>query len=585
MATSLVDADSLLVIDAGSVSTRAILFDVVDGRYRFVAAGIVPSTAGAPYCNISEGVRMAIDRLQNVTGRIMVGADEKLITPTASDGSGVDKFAACISAGNPLKVVAVGLLEDVSLESARHLATTTYARVMQTISLNDRRRADARINTIIRLSPDLIIVAGGTENGASQSVLKLLEPVGLASYLLPEDRRPDVLYVGNQALQEDVHSSLEGLTNLYFAPNIRPTLEAEQLDAAQSQLAGIFARIRSRQISGVDELNNWTNGAMISTAAAYGRLIRFLSKTHTTRKGVLGIDVGASATTIAAAFNGELALNVYTQLGLGRGLAELLDHLPVNEITRWLSVDVSDEYVREYALNKSIYPASLPATEEDMAIEQALARQVMYVASRTAAKSFSGNIVSLGDGLLPWVEPIVATGSVLNKAPNLAQAVLMLLDGLQPTGVTTLVLDQNHIASALGAAAAVSPVLAVQILDSNSFLHLATVISPLGKSPPGTPILRLKITYESGHESSLEVKQGSIGVLPLPYGQVGRIQLQPLHRYDVGMGAPGRGGALRVTGGTFGVIIDARGRPIILPEDRNTRREQMKNWLLSLGGR
>ena len=161
----------------------------------------------------------------------------------------------------------------------------------------------------------------------------------------------------------------------------------------------------------------------------------------------------------------------------------------------------------------------------------------------------------------------------------------MLLDGLQPTGVTTLVLDQNHIASALGAAAAVSPVLAVQILDSNSFLHLATVISPLGKSPPGTPILRLKITYESGHESSLEVKQGSIGVLPLPYGQVGRIQLQPLHRYDVGMGAPGRGGALRVTGGTFGVIIDARGRPIILPEDRNTRREQMKNWLLSLGGR
>jgi len=585
MATSLIDADSLLVIDVGSVSTRAILFDVVDGRYRFVAAGTVPSTAGAPYCNISEGVRMAIDRLQNVTGRIMVGADEKLITPTASDGSGVDKFAACISAGNPLKVIAVGLLEDVSLESARHLATSTYARVMQTISLNDRRRPDARINTIIRLRPDLIIVAGGTENGASQSVLKLIEPVGLASYLLPEDCRPDVLYVGNQALKDDVQSSLEELTNVYFAPNIRPTLELEQLDAAQSQLAGIFARIRSRQISGVDELNNWTNGAMISTAAAFGRMIRFLSKAHTTRKGVLGIDVGASATTIAAAFDGDLSLSVYTQLGLGRSLADLLEHLPLHEITRWLSVDVPDEYVREYALNKSIYPASLPATEADMAVEQALARQVMYVASRTAAKSFSSRNGSSDEGLLPWMEPIVATGSVLSKAPNLAQAVLMLLDGLQPTGVTTLVLDQNHIAPALGAAAAVSPVLAVQILDSNSFLHLATVISPVGKAQPGTPILRLKIIYESGHETSLEVKQGSLEVLPLPYGQTGRIQLQPLHRFDVGMGAPGRGGGLRVTGGTFGVIIDARGRPLTLLEDRSRRQEQFKNWLWTLGGR
>jgi hypothetical protein len=585
MATSIIDADSLLVIDVGSVSTRAIIFDVVDGRYRFVAAGTVPSTAGAPYRNISEGVRRAIDRLQNITGRILVGADEKLITPTASDGSGVDRFAACISAGSPLKVIAVGLLEDVSLESARHLATTTYARVMQTISLNDRRKPDARINTIIRLHPDLVIVAGGTEKGATQSVLKLLEPVGLASYLLPEDHRPDVLYVGNQALQEDVHSSLEGLTNLYFAPNIRPTLELEQLDAAQSQLAGIFARIRSRQISGVDELNKWTNGALISTAAAFGRLIRFLSKTHTSRKGVLGIDVGASATTIAAAFDGELALSVYTQLGLGRGLAELLDHLPVHEITRWLALDVPDEYVREYALNKSIYPASVPATAEDMAIEQAIARQIMYVASRTAAKSFSARNGSSGENLLPWMEPIVATGSVLNQAPNLAQAVLMLLDGLQPTGVTTLVLDQNHIASALGAAAAVSPVLAVQILDSNSFLHLATVISPVGRAQPGTPILRLKIVYESGHENNLEVKQGGLEVLPLPYGQIGRIQLQPLHRYDVGMGASGRGGTLRVTGGTFGVIIDARGRPITLPEDRSKRQEQIKNWLMTLGGR
>jgi hypothetical protein len=529
---------------------------------------------------------MAIDRLQNVTGRILIGADEQLIIPSASDGSGVDRFAATISAGPPLKVVAIGLLEDVSLESARHLAATTYAKVMRTISLNDRRRVDARINAIMRLRPDLIVVAGGTDNGASQSVLKLLEAVGLACYLMPEQQRPDVLYVGNQAVQQDVQSSLESLTQVHFAPNIRPTLEVEQLDAAQSQMAKIFGGIRSRQISGVEDLNSWAGGGLISTAAAFGRVIRFISKEHATKKGALGIDVGASATTVAAAFDGDLRLGVYPHFGLGSGLAELLDYVALGDIARWVgNAETSENDVREYIANKALYPASLPVTEQEMEIEQAIARQVMQASVRRSARGFPAWAESAGRGILPWVEPIVATGSVLTRAPNRAQCALMLLDGLQPAGVTTLVLDQNHIFPALGAAAAASPMLTVQVLDSNSFLHLGTVVAPVGKARQGTPVLRLKIVYESGHETTLEVKQGSLEVLPLPYGQTARLHLQPLHRFDLGMGAPGRGGGLRVSGGTLGLVIDARGRPLKPPDDRGLRQELFKQWLLTLGGR
>jgi hypothetical protein len=217
-------------------------------------------------------------------------------------------------------------------------------------------------------------------------------------------------------------------------------------------------------------------------------------------------------------------------------------------------------------------------------IEQAITRQVLQSAIKIAAKGFPAQVLSQGEGLLPWVEPILATGSVLAQAPTLAQSVLMLLDGLQPTGVTTLVLDQNHIASALGAAAAVNPLLAVQALESSSFVHLGTVISPVGFSHPGTPVLQLKLTYQSGHETSLEVKQGTLEILPLPQGQTARLQLQPLHRYDVGMGAPGRGGSLRVMGGALGIMIDARGRPLLLPEEDHHRRELLSTWLSELGG-
>ena len=142
--------------------------------------------------------------------------------PSTPDGVGVDTCAVIMSTGAPLKMVVVGLLEDVSLESARHLAATTYTGVVDTISLNDRRKSEARIDLILRLRPDMILVAGGTEKGASQSVLKLLEPVGLACYLMPEKQRPEVLYIGNEALRDEVQASLKNIVNLHFAPNARP---------------------------------------------------------------------------------------------------------------------------------------------------------------------------------------------------------------------------------------------------------------------------------------------------------------------------------------------------------------------------
>jgi hypothetical protein len=41
---------------------------------------------------------------------------------------------------------------------------------------------------------------------------------------------------------------------------------------------------------------------------------------------------------------------------------------------------------------------------------------------------------------------------------------------------------------------------------------------------------------------------------------------------------------MTVDGGTLGVVIDARGRPLQLPSDAVRRREFFKKWLWTLGG-
>jgi hypothetical protein len=580
MPTSLIDADSVLAIEIGTVSTRVILFDIVEGRYRFLGQGVVPTTAGAPINDVSVGVKQALDELHDITGRVLFDDNGQLVIPSQPNGLGVGACVATVSAGPPLKVVAIGLLEDVSTESAKNLASTIYARVVETMSLNDRRGTVERLDTLLQKSPDLIIVAGGIEGGAKRSVITLLESVGLACYLMPSDQRPEVLYAGNSELINNVQESIGSLANLHIAPNVRQSYESEQLTPSQPALAQVFRLVRSRQMRGIEEVDSWTGNQLMPAATAFGRTIRFISQEYAhTKKGVLGIDVGASATTVASAFSGDLRISIYPGLGLGENLPEILDLCPVGDIMRWIPVDVSESYVRDYIHNKAIYPSSLPITSEELAIEQGITCQAILLAIRQAQKTYPPDLAGSMPGLLPWFEPIIASGSVLTKAPDRNQALMMIINGLQPTGVTTIALDRNNLAACLGAIASVTPLLTIQSLDAVNFINLCTVISPIGKAPTGTPILRVRMTRGDGMDSDLEVQQGSLVAIRLPVGQTGTLHLTPLHRFDVGMGGFGRGGNVKVVGGTLGIIIDARGRPLRLPPDPTQRRELLSKWL------
>jgi hypothetical protein len=582
MPTSLVDGNSLLAVDIGATTTRASFFDVVEGRYRFIGMGHAPTTLNTPARDLGVGIHQAIQNLQNLTGKSMIDNDGRLIL-SQPDGTGVDMFVTSISAGPALRTVVIGLLSDVSLESAQRLARTTYTRVIESMGMNDRRKPEAQIDAIIRNTPDLLIVAGGTEGGASKSLEKMIEVIGLACYLLPEEKRPAVLFAGNKELADEVETALKDLSPaLHIAANIRPSLEVEDLGPAQRELAGILIDAHKRQIPGMDQLDTWSGGALLPTPYAQGRMIRFLNQYYNSGKGVLGVDIGASAVTVAASFNDDLHLSVFPQYGLGEGLAGLLRSSKIEEITQWLPMEVPDSVVRDYLYQKSLYPALIPVTVEDLAIEQSIARHNLQQGVRAAQAAFPKQY-ALRPGMLPPFEPIFATGSAITNAPTLGQSLLLILDALQPTGITTVVLDQNHLLGVLGVASERNSILPVQVIDSGAFHYLATVISPITAVEFGTPILRVKLTYSDGNEIQAEVKMGNLQALPLAAGQSAQLQLRPLQRADVGLG-PGRACQVDVTGGSLGVVIDARGRPLKMPAETAHRRELIKKWLMTVGG-
>ncbi|GAB4448827.1 MAG: glutamate mutase L [Anaerolineales bacterium] len=583
MPTSLVQNESILAIEVGTAVTRAVLFDVVEGQYRFIASGKAPSTAEVPFKDIGIGVREAITALQEVTGGKLLGQGNNLILPAQADGSGVDAVVAVISTGPVLRTVIVGLLSDVSVQSARRLAETTYARVVEALDLSDHRKPDQQLDAVIRARPDLVILTGGTDGGASRAMLKTLEAIGLACYLMPAEKRPMVLYAGNEHLVGDVHELLGAHAgSLKVSPNVRPSLETEHLDPASSELASLVVSLRQRQLKGVDELNQWTGGTMLPTSYAQGRMVRFLSRQYESVRGVLSVNLGASAASVAAGFNGELVLRTYPQFGLGENLSGLLQYTDIESILRWLPLDVDPNTIREYLYQKSLYPGTLPATSDDHAIAQAIARQALYLAVRAARRDFPDGGRGSRD-ILPPLDLIIAGGGAVGEGLSLGQSLLLLLDAIQPVGILPMLLDQNNLLPLLGAAASRNHFLPVQVVDSGAFIGLGTIVSVVASAGYGEPVLRLKMTYGDGTDARLDVKFGGLEILPLPSGQSARLSLQPLQKADAGLGA-GRGGTVTVTGGAMGVVIDARGRPLKFPSDAVRRRELIKKWQYTVGG-
>ena len=126
MPTSLVEGNSLLAVDVGATTTRAVLFDVVEGVYRFVSIGQAPSTAEAPFKDIGLGVREAIEGVQDVGGDLgeaAVGAVQGTIK-AASDvqmsatDAGTKAVVSVIHAADKIGSEAGGVVRKALLSAA-----------------------------------------------------------------------------------------------------------------------------------------------------------------------------------------------------------------------------------------------------------------------------------------------------------------------------------------------------------------------------------------------------------------------------------------------------------------------------------
>lgn len=568
MATLLTDVNSVLGIEIGTINTRAVLFDVVEESYQFIAAGIAPTTCGEPNFDAMPGVLEAILKLQDITGRFLLDLNQKLIIPSHGGVEGVDKLLLTLSYGPDLEVVTFGLLNDISLETANRLARTAPVKIVDCFGINDRRLPQHQMDALLNARPKVIIFAGGSDRGATKSVLRMAQWIASALHLLPAEDRPKFLYCGNRSMARRVKELMEKVTIVQITNNVRPEIETEDLNQASLDLNQLITKEKIDTIDGIERIATYCSDKPMLTGVATQRVVRFLGKQYDPARGVLSIDLGSAHTTVAYA-NAKDSSLFTLPIGSGFGLENALRQSRIADIEKWLPEVLSETQVANYLWQKTLYPASLPVTGADLNIELAMAEQILIIAMHELETRRN----------LPFrsFEPILVSGSVLTHTASPWQTLLALLNGIQPVGITPLVMDKHGILSLLGASGRTNPLMPVQVLESTAFINLATVVTLHSKARLETPILKARLQTQTGAIHEITIEQGSMGRLPLAFGESGLLFLDPLKKIfiaDIEIGKE----PIKVKGGVCGLIFDARGRPIHLPADGESRRNLFWKW-------
>ena len=572
------EGKSFLIADCGATTTTAVLFDVAAGAYRLVACASAPTTAHAPWSDVVIGVQEAIRRISEITGRTLLSEDGDLIQPRQKMGAGVDHFGATLSAPPPLRVLIAGLLEDVSVASARRALQSVYTEEVDVFSLSDNRSDQARIDVILEERPEVILLTGGTDGGDSHRLMTLVEMVALGLSLLDGAERPEVIFAGNQAAREQVTGLLANSARVHVADNVRPSLEIEQIDDVTRLLGHLYNELKAKAVPGMGDVALWSAYPLAPTARAFANMIDYFGALYD--GPVLGLDLGSRSVTFAAAREDQSRLAVRSDLGMGRPLETLFQEVDPASVVAWTPEPLRPETLADYVQNKALRPATLPMVEEELYLEQALARQIVRRAARDAGRSWGWG----QDGAtFPLFDLLILRGGALAGSPRPGQALLMALDALQPVGLFAVALDQYGVLPALGLLAGHEPLTTVQVLEGGALTDLGWVVAAGSLPEPGRQALRVVVEAERQGRLEIDVLSGEIEVLPLAPGESAELTLRPARRVDVGFGR-GRGKNVTVHGGSVGLVIDARGRPLTISEDDEERRQRLRQWHWAMGG-
>lgn len=135
-----------LTVDFGSTYTKLTAIDTEQGEVLGTASAFTTIET-----DVMEGFRNGMQKLEKKIGTFEY-----------------DRLLCCSSAAGGLKMVALGLVPELTAKAAKMAASSAGAKVVKTYSFEI---SQAEQEEIYEINPDLVLLCGGTDGGNKDVIL------------------------------------------------------------------------------------------------------------------------------------------------------------------------------------------------------------------------------------------------------------------------------------------------------------------------------------------------------------------------------------------------------------------------------
>ncbi len=451
-----------LTVDFGSTYTKLTAIDTERGDVIGTAAAFTTIET-----DVMEGFNNGVQQLEAQMGHFEY-----------------DRLLCCSSAAGGLKMVALGLVPELTAKAAKMAASSAGAKVVKTYSFEISHTEQQEIYDI---NPDLVLLCGGTDGGNKDVI------IANAKRLCAIDRDFSIIAAGNKTASDELEEIFKASNKkkCVIAENVMPQFNVININPAKQKIKELFISriIEAKGLSRIQEMSGYD---IIPTPLAVLTGCELFSKGYGRDEGMgdmMAVDLGGATTDIYSMAKGEPTVaevitkglpepyskrTVEGDLGMRYSLTAMADEINMEVFADELGIEQSK--IEDWIKRCVAAPSTLPQTDEEARIEQGLARNAVKVAVERHCGYFEpaftpmGQVFTLTGKDLSDVPYIVGIGGSIKNSSNPKQ----ILSGAEKKAsrdpmfakpkAPKYMLDKKYIFASMGLLSTFEPHLALAIM-------------------------------------------------------------------------------------------------------------------------
>lgn len=459
--------DIYLAIDFGSTYTKLTAIDLTN-------RDIIATTRSMT--TISEDVTIgylnAYEELKNILNK-KIGENKYTV-----------KYKnACSSAAGGLKIIAVGLVPDLTTKATKIASLSAGARVIKTYAFE---LSDYDIDEIKKINCDILVLSGGTNGGNKEYILKNAKKIAEGNINKP------LIIAGNEEAQDEVAEILKKHSlEYYLTENVMPVVNKVNAEKLREVIREVFMK-NIVKAKGMENIQNLVDTIIMPTPAAVIKAAELFAKGTDSQKGfgdVLVVDIGGATTDVHSIGKGLPKSNniqlkgleepyskrtVEGDLGMSYSAMSLYEATTLNKIRAYLGTKDSKIDIKDNFKFREENPDFIPTQEEDILFNEMMAMICTEIATNRhvgvieCVYSPMGTIFTQSGKDLTDVKHIIGTGGVIANSRNpekLLTPALFKEDDLNlKPKYADFFIDKLYVLSAIGLLSNDFPEIAFEIL-------------------------------------------------------------------------------------------------------------------------